>query len=122
MKEMKYPSCKLFERGDKRWVSKFLSGIFKRYTTYNKCSLCQHLIFLEPASPGVYPLSNVQNHQVPGILDFQVGAISEIVPVLMLKETAMQEYCTPYSCNKATGLFSGIRHGFTFTSEWGESV
>lgn len=53
MQEKKYPSCKLFERGDEKWVSKFLSGIFKRCTTYDKHSLSQHLVLLEPASPGV---------------------------------------------------------------------
>lgn len=88
MREIKNPSRKLFERGDEKWVS----GIFKRCTTYDKHSLSQHLVFLEPASPGVYPWSNVQSHKVLGILDFQVGATSEMVPVLMLKEAAIWEY------------------------------
>lgn len=50
------------------------------------------------------------------MLDFQVGATTEIVPVLTLKETAVQEYFTPHSCNEGSRLLSGIWHGFASTS------
>jgi len=106
----------LRERGGTKWISKLLGNIFKRYTAYKNHSL----VFLRPVLFRLiylYVLSNAENQNVLGILDFQVGSTSAMEPLLIFKETSvLLDTWILHSCYEATDLFFGIKKGFPFTS------